>query len=188
MRDSTTSTPAAISIGSAPSSDFRRDSTSDRFRLLRTPTSEPCSATIHRHRSCSSWAATGSSPAIDTNSSPAIVRRSFERSRAIVSSLAEADRALSPHLHLPGLSPGLVASAQGGWTEISSPGAAQSVRQLGVDLNGDPLSAATNGIRATAGGGVSSFSDLLHVGIARPIDHPAPWRFVVGFGTLFWSV
>jgi hypothetical protein len=58
-------------------------------------------------------------------------------------------------IYIPGLSPGLVASAQGGWTEVSSPGAAQSVRQLGVDANGVPLSAATNGVRATAGGGVS---------------------------------
>jgi hypothetical protein len=88
-------------------------------------------------------------------------------------------------IYIPGLSPGLVASAQGGWTEVSSPGAAQSVRQLGVDANGVPLSAATNGVRATAGGGVSFFSDLLHVGMARPIDHSAHWRLVVGFGTLF---
>ena len=88
-------------------------------------------------------------------------------------------------IYIPGLSPGLVASAQGGWTEISSPGAAESVRQLGVDANGVPLSTATNGVRATAGGGVSLFSDLLHVGMARPIDHSAHWRLVVGFGTLF---
>ncbi|HEV8445785.1 MAG TPA: hypothetical protein VGQ44_03165 [Gemmatimonadaceae bacterium] len=86
---------------------------------------------------------------------------------------------------IPGLSPGLVASIQGGWTEISSSTAANSVRQLGVDANGDPLSVATNGIRATAGAGISFFSDLLHVGLARPIDHPAHWRLVVGFGTLF---
>jgi hypothetical protein len=88
-------------------------------------------------------------------------------------------------IYIPGLSPGLVASVQGGWTEISSLGAAQSVRQLGVDANGVPLSSATNGVRATAGGGVSFFSALLHVGMARPIDHPAHWRLVVGFGTLF---
>jgi len=88
-------------------------------------------------------------------------------------------------IYLPGLNPGLIASVQGGWTEISSPGAALSVRDLGIDSNGNPLSTATNGVRATAGGGVSFFSDLLHVGLARPIDHAAHWRLVVGFGTLF---
>ncbi len=86
---------------------------------------------------------------------------------------------------IPGVSPGLVASVQGGWTEISSSGAALSVRQLGVDDTGTPLSTATNGIRATAGAGLSFFSNILHVGVARPIDHAAPWRLVAGFGTIF---
>ncbi len=88
-------------------------------------------------------------------------------------------------IYIPGLSPGLVASVQGGWTEISSPGAALAVRALGVDAAGNPLSTATDGVRATAGGGVSFFSNLLHVGVARPIDHAARWHVVVGFGTLF---
>jgi hypothetical protein len=88
-------------------------------------------------------------------------------------------------IFVPGLNPGLVASVQGGWTEISSNGAALSVRHLGVDANGVPLSEATHGMRATAGGGVSFFSDLLHIGLARPIDHGARWRVVIGFGTLF---
>ncbi len=86
---------------------------------------------------------------------------------------------------IPGLSPGVVASVQGGWTEISSAGAALSVRELGVDDTGSSLSVATNGIRATAGAGLSFFSDIMHVGVARPIDHAAPWRLVLGFGTIF---
>jgi hypothetical protein len=86
---------------------------------------------------------------------------------------------------IPGVSPGVVASVQGGWTAISSSGATLSVRQLGVDDTGIPLSMATNGIRATAGAGLSFFSDLLHAGVARPIDHAAPWRLVAGFGTIF---
>ena len=93
--------------------------------------------------------------------------------------------ALFRRIYIPGVSPGLVASVQGGWTEISSPGAARAVRALGVDDTGIPLSAATNGVRATAGGGVSFFSDLLHVGLARPIDHAARRRIVIGFGTFF---
>ena len=86
---------------------------------------------------------------------------------------------------LPGLSPGIVASAQGGWTEISTPGAALAVRQLGVDDSGATLSSATNGVRATAGAGLTLFSAIVHIGFARPIDHVASWRLVVGFGTLF---
>ena len=43
----------------------------------------------------------------------------------------------------------------------------------------------TGGVRATAGAGLTFFSDLLHVGIARPIDRKAPLRFVAGFGVAF---
>jgi hypothetical protein len=87
--------------------------------------------------------------------------------------------------YIPGVSPGIVASVQGGWTEISSSGAALAVRQLGVDDTGAPISTATDGVRATVGVGVSFFSDIVHVGVARPIDRPAPWRAVIGFGTIF---
>jgi hypothetical protein len=86
--------------------------------------------------------------------------------------------------YMPGLSPGIGASIQGGWTEISSPGAAQAVRDLGV-VNGIPVSTATNGMRATAGFGLTLFSDILHVGVARAVDRPEPWRFVAGFGAAF---
>ena len=87
--------------------------------------------------------------------------------------------------YIPGVSPGVIASVQGGWTEISSGGAAAAVRALGVDENGLPISAATRGVRATAGVGLSFFSDLAHVGVARPIDRPGGWRLALGFGTLF---
>jgi hypothetical protein len=87
--------------------------------------------------------------------------------------------------YVPGLSPGIGASAQGGWAEISSPAAAAAVRLLGVDVSGAPLSSATGGMRATAGAGLTFFSDFMHIGAARPVDHAAPWRIVVGFGTQF---
>jgi hypothetical protein len=58
------------------------------------------------------------------------------------------------------------------------------VRALGT-LNGDPISVATNGVRATVGGGITIFSDLVHFGVARPIDHPAKWQFVIGIGPAF---
>lgn len=89
------------------------------------------------------------------------------------------------NLTLPGVSPGLALSAQGGWTELSSVGARSSALALGVDDAGVPISAPTHGMRATVGGGITLFSDLLHVGVARPVDHPAPWRFVLGYGGAF---
>jgi hypothetical protein len=87
--------------------------------------------------------------------------------------------------YLPGLSPGILASIAGGWTEISSAAAQRSVLALGTTPAGDPLSAATHGVRATAGAGLSFFSDLVHVGFARPIDRPGPWKLSAGFGASF---
>lgn len=75
----------------------------------------------------------------------------------------------------PGVSPGLAVSAQGGWTTLSPATAAS----LG------PLAQVTNGVRATVGGGLTLFSDIFHVGVARPVDHAAPWKFVAGFGAEF---
>ena len=87
-------------------------------------------------------------------------------------------------LMLPGLSPGLAASLQGGWSELSSKAAVAAAARLTA---GTPLQAPTptNGIRATAGIGVTAFSDLVHVGVARAVDRRAPLRFVAGFGTAF---
>lgn len=85
---------------------------------------------------------------------------------------------------LPGLNPGLGASVQGGWTELSSAGARAAALQLGI-VNGQPVSTATNGVRATAGAGVTFFSGLIHIGAARPIDRAAPWKFVIGYGPAF---
>jgi hypothetical protein len=85
---------------------------------------------------------------------------------------------------IPGLGPGLAVSAHGGWSELSSAGAIAAATQLG-SVNGIPVSQVTHGIRATAGGGITLFSDLIHFGVARPVDRPAPWKFVAGFGRAF---
>src|SRR5215467_4625607 len=77
-------------------------------------------------------------------------------------------------LFIPGVGPGLAVSAQGGWTAFSSANRTAADSAL-----------ATNGIRATVGGGITLFSDLLHLGFARPVDRAAPWRFVGGFGASF---
>jgi hypothetical protein len=79
------------------------------------------------------------------------------------------------NVFIPGVSPGLAVSAQGGWTAFSSSARAAAM----------PMLETTNGIRATVGGGITLFSDALHVGVARPVDQPSQWRFVGGFGTSF---
>jgi hypothetical protein len=86
---------------------------------------------------------------------------------------------------LPGLGPGLAVSAQGGWAELSSLGARQAAMQLGAGWSATPVSQATNGVRATVGAGVTLFSDIMHLGFARPVDRAAPWKFVAGIGATF---
>jgi hypothetical protein len=87
-------------------------------------------------------------------------------------------------LVLPGAAPRVALSIQGGWSELSSAGARAAAVAL---TTGTALSAPspTKSVRATAGAGITFFSDLLHLGVARPIDRPAPARFVVGFGGIF---
>jgi len=86
---------------------------------------------------------------------------------------------------LPGVRPGVAISAQGGWSELSSPGAREAVDQLGAGFSSTPISQPTDGVRATVGAGLTFFSDVLHVGAARSLDAGAPWKLVAGFGTVF---
>lgn len=86
---------------------------------------------------------------------------------------------------VPGLNPGVESSIQGGWARASSPAVLASIRQLGVDQAGNPLSTPSGNVRSTIGVGLSFFADLFHVGAARPIDRAAPWKLVAGFGTQF---
>lgn len=86
---------------------------------------------------------------------------------------------------LPAVNPGIGASVQGGWTELSSPAARAAALRLGVAADGASVAAPTHGVRATAGGGLTLFSDVVHVGASRPIDHAGPWRFAIGMGLAF---
>ncbi len=70
---------------------------------------------------------------------------------------------------VPGLAPGLAIGVQGGWTELAS----------------GPLGVATDGVRATLGLGLTFFSGIVHVGVARPVNHQAPWKLAIGFGPSF---
>jgi hypothetical protein len=95
----------------------------------------------------------------------------------------ERPRHLWRSIYIPGVSPGVAMSAQGGWTELSSQGAVTASHQLveGTTQIAEP----THGTRATIGGGITLFSGLLHVGLARPVDRPAPWKLAIGFGAQF---
>lgn len=88
------------------------------------------------------------------------------------------------NLVLPALNPGLAISAQAGWSELSSSGAIAAVNQFGL-VDGNPLSTGTGGMRATVGGGITLFSDLIHIGVARPVDRAAPLKFVAGMGLAY---
>jgi hypothetical protein len=82
---------------------------------------------------------------------------------------------------LPGVSPGLAVGLQGGWTELSSNAARVAARSLGVLST--PV--ASGGMRATIGAGITLFNGSVHIGAARPIDQPAPWKLAIGLGPLF---
>ena len=88
-------------------------------------------------------------------------------------------------LFVPGFGPGVVAGLQGGWTSITNDAARAAVTALGASWSTTPVSRETDGFRATFAFGLTFFSEAVHVGVARPIDHKAPWRFVGGLGHSF---
>lgn len=88
-------------------------------------------------------------------------------------------------LFVPGVAPGIAAGLQGGWTSLSTDAARTAVTALGPAGSTTPVSRPTDGFRATFGFGLTFFSGSAHVGIARPVDHKAPWRLVGGLGHNF---
>ena len=96
-------------------------------------------------------------------------------------------------LVIPGLSPGVAIGAQGGWTELSSAAARAAVRTLSagtvdcVSPNScSGLSTSeTGGFRATIDARLTFFGGLVGVGVARPVDQAARWRFAFRFGQEF---
>ena len=99
-------------------------------------------------------------------------------------------------LVIPGLGPGVAIGVQGGWTEVSSAGAHAALQRLDPTFDAacdsaeptacpSPISRATDGIRATVDARVTLFGGLVGVGVARPVDHAAPWRLAFRFGQEF---
>ena len=97
-------------------------------------------------------------------------------------------------LMVPGLSPGLAAGVQSGWAEASSATARSAIVRLNPAAPANcealnscplPLSVPTNGVRATVDLRMTFFGGLVGVGVARPVDRAAPWRFAFRFGQEF---
>lgn len=87
---------------------------------------------------------------------------------------------------LPSLSPSLAIGAQAGWTGASA-STLLSLARFGYrtdSLTGIQRLATrpTDGMRSTASLTLRVFGNALGVGVARPLDHPAPWSFVVSVG------
>jgi len=85
---------------------------------------------------------------------------------------------------IPGLSPGIGAGIQGGWTEASSDAARAALLALGDD-GIPPLSRPTDRIRATVDLRLTILSGAIGGGIARPVDQRGRWRPFVVWGAAF---
>jgi hypothetical protein len=86
---------------------------------------------------------------------------------------------------IPGLTPGVGAGIDGGWTGISTEAVSRAILALGDGSVTNAVSRATGRIRSTASFGLTFFGHSAHVGVARPLDQPAPWRWVFGIGQGF---
>lgn len=86
---------------------------------------------------------------------------------------------------LPQLAPGIGAGVEMGWTTLTNDAARAAVLALSNPQTGVPLSVATNGIRGSAGVGVTLFSGLIHLGVAHSLDGSAKWRAAFGFGSTY---
>jgi hypothetical protein len=87
----------------------------------------------------------------------------------------------------PGLSPGLAASVSGGWSDVSTSAAQAAISRLAVvDDDGLPRTPlGTERVRATVDLRLTFLAGTLGFGVARPVDHAAPWRFIFTIGNQF---
>ena len=88
-------------------------------------------------------------------------------------------------LLIPGLSPGITGGIDAGWTELSTAAARASVLEMGDGTVTNAVSTETDGVRSTVFAGLTFFATAVNVGFARPVDHPAPWRFTFRLGQGF---
>lgn len=127
---------------------------------------------------------------------PGYTYKQFGGDRAAVARLAtgytfpilRSPRRVIRRYMIPGISPGIAAGIQGGWAEAGTAAAWRSLALLGrrgpVPF-ATPVSVPTNGVRATADFRVTFFSGAASIGVARPVDHAAPWRAFFALGQTY---
>lgn len=81
---------------------------------------------------------------------------------------------VTERLWLPPAAPGLALAVQAGYTRASSATAMNTVTSLG--------STTTGHVRSSASLTVRFFGQALGLGVARPLDYPGTWRWVLEFG------
>ena len=98
-----------------------------------------------------------------------------------------------PEIIIPGFTPALFVSAQGGWAGASNDAARAAILRLGqrdvTDTNGVvtqvPVSTTAGNPRGSVGAGISFFERRVRFGVARPLDRVAKWRGRFAFGLSF---
>lgn len=91
------------------------------------------------------------------------------------------------HYVVPGLAPGVAVGVSGGWVEASND-VVRSVLQQWAEVGEDGqlrVPGPTQRIRATVDARLTFLSGAVGFGVARPVDHAAPWRFVFSLGQHF---
>jgi len=81
---------------------------------------------------------------------------------------------LTNRFWLPPVAPSIAVAVQSGWSRASTPAALATVTALGSVPTGHPRTTASLTMRFIGG--------AIGVGIAKPLDSPAPLRFIVEFG------
>lgn len=84
---------------------------------------------------------------------------------------------LSPRLWLPPIAPGLAVGVQAGYARASNAAARRTVQLLESETTGH--------VRSSAAVTLRFFGQAVGVGMARPLDYPAEWRWILEFGQRF---
>jgi hypothetical protein len=90
-------------------------------------------------------------------------------------------------LTLPGPAPALTVGLQSGWATAAAPATRAALESFGTaPLPGSdpprlvPITRPTGGWRTTLGFSIDFFGGGFGIGVARPVDHPAPWVVILG--------
>ncbi len=81
---------------------------------------------------------------------------------------------LTSRFWLPAIAPALALGVQSGWARTSTAAASATTQLLGSVPTGHP--------RASGSLTLRFFGGAVGVGVARPLDYPARWRWIVEFG------